>query len=112
MAEKYAFGREVQSVAKTTPSPSLTNEAQLSTNYLYSSIVIFRIIQYKISNLILNLIGFDNVKDFSRDVCSCVLTLSSGTPIVTLYGLLFSSLKKQNTPYKAWFSDLQPLNKM
>jgi hypothetical protein len=59
-------------VAKTAPSPSLANKAQLSTNYLYSSIVVFGIIQREISNPILNLIGFDNVEDFGRNISTYV----------------------------------------
>ena len=88
MAEKYAFGREVQSVAKTAPSPGLANEAQLSTNYLHSSIVVFGIIQREISNLILNLIGFDNVEDFGRDISTCVASAKLGDPYCSLARLI------------------------
>ena len=75
-------------MAKTASSPRLANEAQLPTNYLHSSIVVFGIIQCEISNLILNLVGFDNVEDFSRDIGTCVAGAELGDPYRNLARLV------------------------
>src|SRR6478609_3965778 len=50
--------------------------------------VVFRVIQREISNLVLNLIGFDNVEDFGRDICPCVTDAELRDPYCNLTRLV------------------------
>jgi hypothetical protein len=73
VAKQNGFGGEVQDVPKTAPSPAGPYKAELCTNYLHGGVIVLRVIEREIANLVLDLVRFNYVKDFGGNVWSRVL---------------------------------------
>jgi hypothetical protein len=85
-------------MAEAAASPSSAIEAELFANSLECCIIVIGIVKGKIPNLLLDSKNLEGVEDFRCNI-DPQMSAHFGDPRTTLWGLLFSSLKKQTIPY-------------
>ncbi|RYP44885.1 hypothetical protein DL768_008703 [Monosporascus sp. mg162] len=72
VAKQQRFCRKVKRMANTTATAVSPVKAKLATDHLYRYIVILRVIEGKVTDLLSDPVGIDYVKDLCRYTGACM----------------------------------------
>ncbi|KAF1731361.1 hypothetical protein CRV24_007545 [Beauveria bassiana] len=100
-SEQKGLDDEIENVANALNAPSHRIEVQLLRNIAHRRIVVHRIVEGEVTDLVLDTKRANDVKDLSCDVIAGLRSTSSRMPRTSFRRWLSSSLKTAVTPYNA-----------